>query len=118
MKEFILFLKFFLLYFWFCRAVIIALIGIICVNALLFAYVEDKAIFTSMYFILITALTIGYGDITPITACGKMLSIGTGFIGVIMMGLIIAISNQALINAVRAGYRRRAVHGPGKAEIK
>jgi voltage-gated potassium channel len=42
----------------------------------------------ALYFTLITSLTIGYGDIVPTTAAGRVLSILAGVVGVIFIGLI------------------------------
>lgn len=105
MRVFALYVKFFAHYFWLCRAVLFTLMTIVCGNGFLFAYLENKSIFSSIYFILITALTIGYGDITPATTWGRIISVITGTIGVIIVGLIIAISNLALNNTVRTIFK-------------
>lgn len=102
MKEFVLFVKFFALYFWLCRTVLLTLITIIFVDGIIIAYLEGWSIFNSIYFVLITALTIGYGDITPETVLGRIMSIASGIVGVIIVGLIIAISELSLKNTIIA----------------
>ncbi|NGX61708.1 MAG: hypothetical protein K940chlam9_01197 [Chlamydiae bacterium] len=41
---------------------------------------------------LITALTIGYGDVIPHTPMGKIISIIVGFTGLVFVGLSVAIA--------------------------
>jgi voltage-gated potassium channel len=41
----------------------------------LFAYFEDKPIFESLWWACVTGLTIGYGDMYPVTVGGKFVAI-------------------------------------------
>ena len=45
----------------------------------------------SMYWALITLTTVGYGDITPITAVGKIIAVTSAILGVIVVALITGI---------------------------
>lgn len=45
----------------------------------------------SMYWALITLTTVGYGDITPITAAGKLIAVSSAILGVIVVALITGI---------------------------
>jgi voltage-gated potassium channel len=49
-----------------------------------------------LYFTLITGLTIGYGDISPLTPGGRMIAVLTGLLGILVTGLIVAIAVYAL----------------------
>ncbi len=50
----------------------------------------------ALYFGSITALTIGYGDITPLTNMGKVIAVLMGLMGVLNTGIIVAIALQAV----------------------
>ncbi len=50
----------------------------------------------ALYFTFVTGLTIGYGDIAPVTTGGRVIAILTGLLGVLITGLIIAIAVYAL----------------------
>lgn len=50
-------------------------LAVIAVSALLFAYFEAKPLVDSFWWAFVTALTIGYGDLYPITVGGKIVAI-------------------------------------------
>ena len=50
----------------------------------------------SLYFTFVTGLTIGYGDLTPKTLVGRLLAMVVGFAGIVVTGLVAAVSVQAL----------------------
>lgn len=54
-----------------------------------------------MYLSFITAFTIGYGDITPVTIIGRVLSVIIGLIGIIFTGLVVAIATRALVSTIQ-----------------
>ena len=49
----------------------------------------------AVYWSLITATTVGYGDIHPTTKTGRICSILISLVGLIMTGIIVAIAIQA-----------------------
>ena len=57
---------------------------------------ENWGIGESLYFTFVTGLTIGYGDLTPKTLVRRLLAMVVGFAGVVVTGLVAAISVQAL----------------------
>jgi voltage-gated potassium channel len=65
------------------------------------SYVDGIPLGDALYFTFITGLTIGYGDITPTTIAGRVLSVVTGVIGVIFVGIIVAVATRALSLAVK-----------------
>ncbi len=53
----------------------------------------------SLYFTLITALTIGYGRTVPSTGRGRILSVLSGFIGVVLTGIIVSVALNSVMLA-------------------
>ncbi len=51
-------------------------------GATLFWYLEGWAFFDSLYFVVVTMATIGYGDFVPLTMGGKMLAMMFAVMGV------------------------------------
>ena len=78
----------------------LSLLVFVILDAMVIALVEGISIGNSMYFSFITAFTIGYGDITPITIIGRVLAILIGLLGIIFTGLVVAISSRALLTTV------------------
>lgn len=50
-------------------------LGVITVSAVLFSYLEEKSMFDSFWWACVTGLTIGYGDLYPVTVGGKIVAI-------------------------------------------
>ena len=62
----------------------------------LFRFIEDLSWLDALYFSFITLLTIGYGDITPATGLGKIVTIVYSIAGLgILAALISAIASHA-----------------------
>ena len=84
------------------REVIAGLVLTLLGGGCIIARVEGLKLGESIYFAFVTGLTIGYGDITPTTAIGRLVSILIGVIGMIFMGLVIAIATRALSDAAQS----------------
>jgi uncharacterized membrane protein len=78
------------------RGIIFVLLGWIVVDAAAIAYFEQIPFADALYFSFVTGLTIGYGDISPVTSAGRVFAVLTGFVGILMTGLIAAIAVYAL----------------------
>jgi hypothetical protein len=57
---------------------------------------ENWSFGESIYFSLITGLTIGYGDLVPLHFMTRFLSVLIGFVGILTTGLVAAVSVRAL----------------------
>ena len=55
----------------------------------------------SIFFSFITAFTIGYGDIIPLTGVGRFISLLNGLLGLILRGLIAGITTASVIKVKR-----------------
>ena len=58
--------------------------------------IEDWRIDEALYFTFVTGLTIGYGDFTPKHASARLLALLIGFAGIVLTGLVAAVTVQAL----------------------
>jgi hypothetical protein len=107
MREFLLFARHLLRLLHFVRGVLLVLmLGLLACVALL-VLVEGLPVGEALYFTLITGLTVGYGDIVPTTAFGRLLSVVIALIGVVYVGILVAIGTRALAHAVEEQYRDR-----------
>lgn len=84
------------------RHVLLVLGMILLLLAVVIAYAEQQSFGRALYFTAITGLTVGYGDIAPVTVLGRAASIVVAFIGVILSGIYVAIATSALTRAVHA----------------
>ena len=55
--------------------IMIAYVVVIAVSASLYSYLEDKPMFDSFWWACVTGLTIGYGDMYPVTVGGKFVAL-------------------------------------------
>lgn len=56
----------------------------IFLGAFVYSNVEGWNYFNSIYFVVVTITTIGYGDLVPVTIAGKSLTMFFSFFGVAM----------------------------------
>ncbi len=100
-----IFLRYFIKYIWLVRHIILSLLALVVIGAIIFAQIEPINIGNSLYLSFITAFTIGYGDITPVTFVGRVLSIFIGLTGIVFAGLVVAISTRALASTIEEDKR-------------
>jgi voltage-gated potassium channel len=85
------------------RGPILTLSLLLVACAIVVVIAEGMSFGDAIYFILITGLTVGYGDIVPTTMWGKIASVTAGIIGYLLLGLVVAVNTRALREAVREG---------------
>ncbi len=98
--EFIAFSKEFFLLLSLIRGVIVSLFLLIGIGGVVLSRVEGIAFREGQYLAFVTALTIGYGDLTPETSVGRILCILLGVVGMIAMGLIVGVASIAVRQAI------------------
>ena len=81
---------------WRVRGVIGGQIGLVVLAAWAISWVEKLPFGEALYFSFITGLTIGYGDISPATPAGRVISILIGLVGILFTGIVVAIAVKAL----------------------
>lgn len=57
------------------REIIVYYITIIVIATLVFSYFEDKTLLDSFWWACVTGMTIGYGDLYPVTFGGKIVAL-------------------------------------------
>jgi len=63
--------------------------------------IESWRLGETLYFTFVTGLTIGYGDLAPKHAVARILALVIGLSGIVLTGLVAAVSVQALNSADR-----------------
>jgi hypothetical protein len=63
---------------------------------LLIGYVEGWRVSDTVYFTFISGFTIGYGDLSPRNSVSRFLAVVIGLAGIVLTGLVAAVSVQAL----------------------
>jgi voltage-gated potassium channel len=92
MKIFITFNHYFLRVLWKIKIIVFWLLTVLVADAAAIAYFEKMPFADALYFTFVTGLTIGYGDIAPVTPIGRLVAILTGLQGLLITGLIVAVA--------------------------
>lgn len=100
MKDFFTFLREFSRLFWNLRSILLVMLALVVAASAVLWLVEPLSFGDALYMSFITAFTIGYGDLVPLTVTGKLVSIFVGFVGLIFIGLSVAIATVAVKNTV------------------
>ena len=75
--------------------IISLLLATIVMLGLIVGRVEKWRTFDALYWAFITALTVGYGDIRPQHKPSKVLSVLIGILGIMLTGILVAITVKA-----------------------
>jgi len=65
-------------------------------GAYIYHIIEGWKYLDSLYFVVMTATTVGYGDFVPKTDAGKIFTMFFSFLGVVFAFYLISISGRAL----------------------
>ena len=57
--------------------------------------VENLSLWQGIYFALITSTSVGFGDITPKSLLGQVISVGLALLGTVFFGLVVAVATRA-----------------------
>ena len=98
---FLEFIRTFIRYALYVREVIGSSVLLIAFAGFTISKLEGIRLSDGLYFAFITALSVGYGDITPKTTLGKIVSVGIGLVGVFFVGITVAIATRALADTAR-----------------
>ena len=76
--------------------ILFALLGVMLGFGIVIGLLESWSILEAVYFAFVSGLTIGYGDFAPTRPLTRVLAIGIGLTGVLLVGLIVAVAVRAL----------------------
>jgi voltage-gated potassium channel len=98
---FTIFARCFLRYVLYVRELLAGLIVLIVLGGVAISRIERIELGDAIYFAFITGLSIGYGDIAPVTVWGRVVSVGIGLIGMVFVGVTVAVATRALADTVK-----------------
>jgi voltage-gated potassium channel len=81
--------------------VIIALFLLILLGGILISRFDKMSLEESIYCAFSTAFKAGFGNLTPKSRGGKIIAICIAFLGIILMGVFVAIAVQSLETAMQ-----------------
>jgi len=76
--------------------VMLYLLSVIFLLGIVVALREGWTTADGMYFAMVTALTVGYGDLTPKSLLGRLLALIIGVHGIVFTGVIVAVAVSSL----------------------
>jgi len=68
------------------------------VGVLAFQHIENWSFIEALYFVSATLTTVGYGDITPVTFAGRLLTVVYMWIGVTVAATAIGLVGSVLLH--------------------
>ncbi|MHB1629197.1 MAG: potassium channel family protein [Bacilli bacterium] len=74
----------------------LSVIGIIA-GAALFSHFEHRSLFTGLYWAVTTATTVGYGDVTPSNAVGRVIAMGVMLTVIPLIGALFAVVSAHIV---------------------
>ena len=83
------------------RGVLVGLIGSLVLGGVVISQVEQIELGKAIYFAFITGMSVGYGDITPATGFGCLITVLIGMVGILFVGLTAAIATRSLSDLVQ-----------------
>ncbi len=82
--------------------VLAALAVVILIGGLLLARFDRLPMRDALYFAFITAMTVGFGDLAPRSGMARLVTIVLAFIGLLLFGILVAVSVHAIEAALVA----------------
>ena len=101
LTEFSRFIRVFVRYALYVRESLVSLLVLLFLGGFAISILEGIRLGDAIYFAFITGLSIGYGDIAPQTAWGRVVSIAIGLLGTLFVGLSVAVATRALADTVK-----------------
>ena len=80
-----------------------AIAVVIVVAGVAIARFDGVPLENAIYFAFITAFTVGFGDVTPRSRGARVVSVILAFVGLILVGILVAVAVHALEAALKSG---------------
>jgi voltage-gated potassium channel len=98
------FLRLFLIDLFYAGPLLVFFIALIGLMGYLIGRVEGWSRSDAMYHAFINATTVGYGDLHPTKKLSKVLAVVNAFVGIIFVGIVVAVDLHAAIHAFSEVY--------------
>jgi voltage-gated potassium channel Kch len=79
----------------------------IALGALISSLMMNLTFINGLFFTIVTTLTIGFGDIVPITPAQRFVVCFYAVFGIIILSAGIRVTSEAVLEGLQVGYRRR-----------
>jgi len=79
----------------------------IALGALITSLMLNLTFVNGLFFVIVTTLTIGFGDIVPTTAVQRFIVCLYAVFGIIILSAGIRVTSEAVLEGLQLGYRRR-----------
>lgn len=79
----------------------------IALGALITSLMMNLTFINGLFFVIVTTLTIGFGDIVPITPVQRFVVCLYAVFGIIILSAGIRLTSEAVLEGLQLGYRRR-----------
>ena len=85
----------------------IIFLAYIAIGALISSFMMTLTFVDGLFFIIVTTLTIGFGDVVPTTAAQRVVVCLYAVLGIIILGAAVRLTSVAVLEGLQVGYRRR-----------
>ncbi len=98
------------------RPVLIYALTIVSLGTFLFHWLEDWSYLDSLYFVVVTLTTIGFGDFSPTTSASKILTIFFGINGIVLLLVLFDLIRRVRGAEIAAKIAKLTQSGSSEAE--
>ncbi|KAI0056615.1 voltage-gated potassium channel [Artomyces pyxidatus] len=85
----------------------IVFLSYIALGALISSLMMYLSFLNGLFFTIVTTLTIGFGDIVPVTTAQRIVVCAYAVFGIIILGAAVRLTTEAVIEGLEIGYRLR-----------
>ena len=101
LRDFRIFLRHVWVVAYLVRHITLMLLGVLAVLSVVLCSVERMSYGEALYLTVMTGLTVAYGDVVPQTMAGRVICSVIGLLGVIAVGVTVAVANNAVILLIK-----------------